>query len=138
MGGVLGVAGFLENAQDFYEAADSEGAKWRALVTSWLECFGTEPVKAAELFTLPVVGAELTFNAKTHDGAKKEFGHQLLKQRDRWYGDAMISSAGRNRTGVQTYKLIHRDGKPRAGDPTAREQETVYVAGADLRWARAQ
>lgn len=126
MGGLLdvaGVPGFLGNAQEFYTAADAEGAKWRALVAAWLAAYGTEPVIVAELFDLPVVADAFEFHARTSDGMRKELGKALAKQRDRWYGDLMIGDAGTDRRGIRRYVLVHRDGQPRAGDPEARPQQ---------------
>lgn len=99
------------------EAADVEGATWRALVEAWLEAYGTEPVTAKMLAVLPVVAESFSFKATTFDGVKKEFGHRLAAQRDRWYSDVKIADAGLNRTKVQTYRLVHRDGQPRKGTP---------------------
>ncbi|MBA3767839.1 MAG: hypothetical protein H0W99_12805, partial [Acidobacteria bacterium] len=57
IGGILavaGVPGFLGNLSEFYEASDSEGDAWRALVSAWAEQFGQKSVAAADLFPLAV------------------------------------------------------------------------------------
>lgn len=133
MGGLLdvaGVSGFLDNANEFYAAADAEGAKWRALVAAWLAAYGTEPVIVADLFGLPVVADAFEFHARTSDAMRKELGKALAKQRDRWYGDLMIGDAGTDRRGIRRYVLVHCDGQPRAGDPEARPQQAnPYASG---------
>ena len=55
MGGILeaaGVPGFLANLDEMYEAADAEGAVWRAFVAAWWERHGTSEVGTAELHEL--------------------------------------------------------------------------------------
>ena len=55
MGGILeaaGVPGFLANLDEMYEAADAEGAVWRAFVAAWWERHGTAEVGTAELHEL--------------------------------------------------------------------------------------
>ena len=55
MGGIIeaaGVPGFLANLDEMYEAADAEGAVWRAFVAAWWERHGTAEVGTAELHEL--------------------------------------------------------------------------------------
>ena len=55
MGGILeaaGVPGFLANLDEMYEAANAEGAVWRAFVAAWWERYGTAEVGTAELHEL--------------------------------------------------------------------------------------
>ena len=57
MGGILeaaGVPGFLANLDEMYEAADAEGAVWRAFVAAWWERHGTAEVGTAELHELAI------------------------------------------------------------------------------------
>jgi putative DNA primase/helicase len=55
MGGILAAAdidGFLENLDEFYEAADSEGSVLKHFVDLWFSKFGETKVSGAELFAL--------------------------------------------------------------------------------------
>ena len=87
MGGILeiaGVPGFLANLDEMYEAADAEGAVWRAFVAAWWERHGTAEVGTAELH-------EITINCEPPlplgDGGERSqrtrLGRALGKLRDR-------------------------------------------------------
>jgi hypothetical protein len=55
IGGILqivGIKGFLGNADEFYESSDSEGAELRLFVSKWWESFEGKPVGVSELFDL--------------------------------------------------------------------------------------
>jgi len=55
IGGILqvaGVKGFLDNADEFYESSDLEGANLRFFVTAWWEKFQGKSVGVSELFNL--------------------------------------------------------------------------------------
>ena len=53
MGGILAVAevpGFLGNVDEMLEAADAEGAIWRAFVARWWESLQSNPVGVGDLY----------------------------------------------------------------------------------------
>ncbi len=93
MGGILdnaGIPGFLANLDEFYEAADLEGAIWRQFVNVWWDAFKDGEVGAKSLFDLTdsVEGFDL---GKGSDKAQRTtFGKQLGKQRDRVIGEYRI------------------------------------------------
>ncbi|MFZ5768636.1 MAG: hypothetical protein ACOY3F_08070 [Bacillota bacterium] len=108
IGGVLeaaGIAGFLANADEFYEAADPEGAIWRDFVALWWQRFGDKPTAVADLFPLAV---ELDFDlgkASSERAARIAFGRRLARQRDRVIGDYAIRAAGRHQ-GAALWRLV--------------------------------
>lgn len=109
---VVGIPGFLDNADAFYESADVEGKAWRAVVDAWWDRFGSDPVTARDLFGLPVVTETLVSGLSDKDRAK--FGRLLASQRDRWFNDLQIVQSGlHSHTKVQTYSLVHRSGESR-------------------------
>jgi len=119
MGGILDVAGihgFLGNSEDLYATADSESDRWRALLTAWLEVYGTKTVTTAMIFGLPPVAGLFDFRSDHVDGQRKELGHEVAAKRDHTFGDLRIVGHGNNRLGLKVYSLAHKDGKPR--DPT--------------------
>lgn len=84
------VPGFLANADEFYEASDSESAIWRQFIGLWLEQFNESEVGVAELFDLvkEVEGFDL---GKGSDSAKRiTLGIQLGQRRDRVIGDCRV------------------------------------------------
>jgi hypothetical protein len=55
MGGVLdvlGIEGFLENLNDLYEEADSEGTAYRWLVARWHDLLASDWIPISKLFLL--------------------------------------------------------------------------------------
>jgi hypothetical protein len=52
IGGVLkvaGIPGFLDNLNELYANADSDGQMWREFTAAWWEAFGEEPKKVSDL-----------------------------------------------------------------------------------------
>ncbi|MCL6558880.1 MAG: hypothetical protein K6U74_08775, partial [Firmicutes bacterium] len=98
IGGILeyaGIEGFLSNALQFYAVADTEGAVWRAFVASWVDKFGSQPVKAGDLFPLALAidGLDLGKGA-TERAQKTAFGMKLARMRDRIFDGYRIEAAG--------------------------------------------
>ncbi len=87
MGRVLrgaGIAGFLDNLDALYEAADSEGAAWRALCGAWWQEHQDTPQLAADLFPLAAeLENELKVYGKDEKARRSSFGKALARVRDR-------------------------------------------------------
>lgn len=104
IGGILqhaGIAGFLENLMNFYEAADVEGETWRQMVEAWWEKFGSEKVGANQLFELALEIDSLDLGKGGERSQKTTFGRRLAKQRDRVIGGRRIVTAGKSRRASQ-------------------------------------
>ena len=87
MGGILanaGIGGFLDNLTEFYDASDSEGEQWRALLTAWWQQHGSKPVLSGDLFTI-ADQCDMQISGNTERAQKTRFGKMLGQQRDRTY-----------------------------------------------------
>jgi len=93
MGGILdtaGVEGFLDNLDEFYEVADTEGSLWRQFVEAWAEKFGENETGVSELFDIAISTEGFDFGKGSERSQRTSFGKQLGKQRDRVVGDYRI------------------------------------------------
>ena len=123
VGGVLEVAGiadFLGNLEELYEASDLEGGCWRQLVGAWWEEYTGREVKASDLFELAQGVEGLDFGGGSDRARRTSFGMQLRKQRDRVIGEYRILAAGKEqRASKWKLELAHgslfdeRKGEPR-------------------------
>ena len=111
LGGILNVAGipgFLEDAEEFYENADSEGAEWRAFVYAWWDSFGNDQVVASDLLDLAekrdLIGFAISGN--TIQSQKMRLGKALTRQRDRRFGDYRIVTELNRHTKTKVYRLV--------------------------------
>lgn len=121
MGGILavaGVPGFLENTDDFYEAARGEGGtSWRSFVEEWWRRFGTDWVSAGDL--IPVATqVELPFKQREETKQRTELGAEIAKRRGQTVSGLEIQQllgsdgkAGRIRNKGNGYRLLARDGR---------------------------
>lgn len=124
IGGILevaGVDGFLANLDEVMEAADSEGAVWRSLVTAWWDRFGTTEVGISDLYGLAVqVEPPLPLGAGNDRSQRIRLGIALGRIRDRIYRLAhrsvQVQAAG-------TYQGASRWRLAVADDPTSRIAE---------------
>lgn len=92
-GGILanaGIAGFLDNVDLFYEAADIEGATWRQFVDAWFEKFGEAEVGVADLFDIAMNVEGFDFGKGSERSQRTVFGRQCGQHRDRVIGDCRI------------------------------------------------
>jgi hypothetical protein len=114
LGGVLdvaGVAGFLDNLSEFYDAADAEGAEVRAFLTAWWDKHRDAEMMAGPLFELATSDAcPLELDARTEQGRRVKFGKRLAELRDRRYdiGDGLsviVTAAGQFRRST-VWKLM--------------------------------
>ena len=97
IGGILshaGIAGFLGNLNEFYEAANTESAAWRSLVAVWWDKYQDTPMTTAELLPLAREFDELEIGGKDEGGQRRSLGKKLAVQRDRVIGRYRIVTAG--------------------------------------------
>jgi hypothetical protein len=93
MGGILataGIKGFLNNLDEFYEAADLEGAIWREFVAIWWAEHNQKEVSVKDLFALTDGVEGFDFGKGNEKAQRTAFGMQLAKQRDRVIGEHRI------------------------------------------------
>jgi hypothetical protein len=110
VGGILenaGITGFLDNAIEFYELADAEGAAWRAFVDAWWGKYADSIVGAADLFPLVEEGDYFDFDG-TEKAQKTKFGRMLVKKRDQVIGNYLIKPAGKS-AGAKLWRLQEMD-----------------------------
>lgn len=108
IGGVLavaGVPGLLANRDEQYELADSEGAKWRALVAVWQEKYQHHAVGVSDLFTLAQEVDGFDFGKGSDRAQQTSFGKQLGKQRGRVYDGFAIALAGKKQR-LNQWRLV--------------------------------
>ena len=87
MGGILGhvgIRGFLDNLDQFYEESDAEGEQWRMLLAAWYRKHGDEPKKAGDLFPL-AEQCDMAIGGNTDRAQRTRFGKMLGQQRDRTF-----------------------------------------------------
>jgi len=109
MGGILenaGIKGFLGNLEQFYTDSDAESSAWRMLVNAWWDKFQDAEVGVSELFELAVALDDAVDLGKgTEKSQKTRLGQELVKMRDRQFGDLRIILAG-ERQRAKRWKLI--------------------------------
>jgi hypothetical protein len=97
VGGVLecaGVPGFLGNAQQFYDQADTETAVWRQFVAAWAAAHGEDAVGVSELFPLALKADGIDLGNGSERSQRIRFGKALMRRRDRVVGDYRITQGG--------------------------------------------
>lgn len=104
----MGVPGFLQNTDEFYEAADSESGEWRAFVAAWQEEFQGAPVTAGQLMTLAETQELIPFAyaARTEHAQKIRFGRSLTNLRGRKFGEFQVVAETDNHKKTKTYRLV--------------------------------
>jgi hypothetical protein len=139
LGGILchaEIPGFLDNLLEFYDAADHEGAKWRAFVGTWWEEIGDRRVTVSELFGLVTDQGDFDFGRGDEKAQKISFGKQLSKQRDRVIDEKRIVEAGKlQRARVWQLLPVDRPVPPMADQEALAleesSQDTARDTGAD-------
>ena len=111
MGGILrhaGVRGFLEDTQEFYQAADYEAGEWRALVTAWHEQYQTAPVAPSTLLALAEAQHLVPFACAgpTEQARLVKFGKALATLRGRRFGDLQVMTVENRKRCSNDYRLI--------------------------------
>jgi hypothetical protein len=95
--GVIGVPGFLDNAEELYEAADDSSSAWREFVSEWVVEFGSKrwltPKDVRELcikksLLLDVLGD------KSERSQVTKLGAALASKRDCVFGELTIVAEG--------------------------------------------
>jgi hypothetical protein len=111
MGGILhhvGVKGFLEDTDEFYEAADLEGREWRAFVNAWWEKYGDTWVQVRDLWDLAndfdLIGFVL--GHKGERSQRTRLGMRLAGMRDRRFGDMRIVAGTDSHSKAAQYRLV--------------------------------
>ena len=123
VGGVLahaGIEGFLDDAEELYEHADTEGQEWRALVTAWWEVHGDGWVAAGDL--LPVLLERDLFGRVIGDKSERSqlirLGRALGAARDRHFGEYRVV-VGRNANSKTAQYRLERDAPANPSDLSA-------------------
>jgi len=114
IGGILqfaGVRDFLADTSEFYEAADSEGAEWRAFVAAWWEKYQDRPVSVSELIQLAEEKDLISFAiaAKSEHGQKVRLGRALNEIRDRRVGDLRVHCTTDAHIKTKMYRLVRAE-----------------------------
>jgi hypothetical protein len=124
IGGVLhvaGIDGFLDNSDEFFDQADTDGNGWRAFVAEWWHLFEDKAVSVADLYPLyngsdiiqklnapPVLypGSDfgLDFGGADDKARRVRLGRAIGQQRDKVYDSWRITHAGMKKGAVQ-YRL---------------------------------
>jgi hypothetical protein len=109
IGGILevaGIAGFLENLDEFYESADTEGEALRTFIGLWWEAFQEKAVGVSDLWPLAIDQAGLDLGEKGDRSQKTALGKKLSFARDRTY--AVVTSAGSQLLRVERTGTVSR------------------------------
>ena len=105
----INIPGFMENADDLYDNADSEGEMWRDYVDVWHLRYTEMEVTIAELLSLAHENKLLgsLFRSDNARSQQTALGKALKKQTDRVYSGLKISRAPRrtSKNKTTTYHL---------------------------------
>jgi putative DNA primase/helicase len=112
IGGILetaGVKGFLGNLQELYQGSDAEAEAWSALIHRWDSLYGDHPVGVGFLYEIispefddPI---EIDLGPGSVQSRKTRLGILIRQNRNRRFGDLILTEAGRKR-GAQQWKLL--------------------------------
>jgi hypothetical protein len=111
IGGILetvGVAGFLENRQDFRQRADSESVAWRSFVIAWFEAYGDKPVPCALLLSAAFERFAERLGSGDERIQKSRLGKLLKTQEGRVYAGKRIICAGAATSGEHKGASLYR------------------------------
>ncbi len=114
VGGVLahaGIEGFLGDAEDLYEHADTEGQEWRQLVTAWWEQHGGAWVASRDLLQITTEQDLLgqVIGDKSERSQLIRLGRALSAARDRHFGEHRIVAGRNSNTKAAQYRLVADD-----------------------------
>jgi hypothetical protein len=88
-----GIPGFLENRNEVYKNMAQN--RWAELVDVWYKAFGTQPVKASQLYELAEGIEDFPLpQGKSERAVKTTFGLWLTKHRDQIFGNLQIKENG--------------------------------------------
>lgn len=123
VGGIVtfaGYHGFLGNALEFYETADTEGKAWRIFIEQWWQTHHDRPVGVSDLREMALTVEGLSLGRATSErGQTTSLGRQLGKRRDQVISAYRIEEAGR-RGGLTQWRL-----RAMTDAPTVPEHETI-------------
>ena len=137
MGGVLniaGVEGFLGNANELYDSADTDGQAWREFTQAWWEECGNAETHASALAEL-CEKRDLMSQVRGDGNARSQqirLGRALQSARDRVFGDLEVIVGKRDRTKRASYALKRIE---EASSPIADASEHEGNGGDDERRA---
>ncbi len=114
VGGVLahaGIEGFLGDAEDLYEHADTKGQEWRQLVTAWWEQHGCAWVASRDLLQITTEQDLLgqVIGDKSERSQLIRLGRALSAARDRHFGEHRIVAGRNSNTKAAQYRLVADD-----------------------------
>ncbi|MBK8285758.1 MAG: bifunctional DNA primase/polymerase [Ahniella sp.] len=103
----LGLPGFLDDADEFYAAADSESGEWSALVAVWWEHHQGVPVGVGELLKLAEAHDLVAFACygQSEQARKAKLGKSLSSLRGRKFGDLEVVITKNSNTKAREYRL---------------------------------
>jgi len=104
IGGILahaGVPGFLENLDELYERADSEGTVWRRFVEAWWEAHHDSTVGVADLYNLAEATEGFELSGGNERARRTSLGKALRNREDAVVGRYRIRKAGRLQRATQ-------------------------------------
>jgi DNA primase catalytic core len=133
VGGILehaGVPGFLQDADQLYEAADADGQEWRELVAAWWDKLGPRWVAAGEILTLALEKELLgsIIRDKAAAAQRIRLGKALSARRDRQFGACRLIVGRNSNTKASQYRLVDASG----GTDRAAPGEQLELQSADL------
>ena len=117
IGGILhraGIEQFLDNLDDLYERADSEGTVWRRFVEAWWEEHEGREVGVADLYTIAVDMEDFDLGKGQERSQKTVLGKGLARRADMVLGRFRIEAAGAKKRLAQWRLTPTRPGPPDA------------------------
>lgn len=113
IGGILNhvaIPGFLDNAKQFYEDADADGAAWRQFVMAWWDAFSDREVGISDLWSVvvPANGDAIDLGLgelEKDKSVRTKLGRRLGEMHDRQFGDLRIVKGGK-RKHAQLWRLV--------------------------------
>jgi len=111
IGGMIqqfGLPGFLDDTDEFYDAADPESGEWRAFVEAWWDAHQGTPVSGRDLLQLALDNDLVAFAyaAKSEQSQRARFGRSLSGLRDRWFGDHQVVVGMDSHKKVRIFRLV--------------------------------
>ena len=132
--GHIGVPGFLENAEELYEAADDEGSVWREFLSAWAEKAGVNKYYVPKQIRDFCVDNDLMMNVLGDKGERSQvtrLGHALGANRDRVFGGLTIIVDGKDGRGKKyAIARVHVDSGSNSGVPNATTAAATTTATA--------
>jgi len=115
IGGILhraGIEQFLDNLDDLYERADSEGAVWRRFVEAWWDDYEDREVGVADLYAIAAEMEDFDLGKGQERSQKTVLGKGLARRADMVLGRFRIEAAGAKKRLAQWRLTPTRPGPP--------------------------